>query len=1016
MPRRSNIFARACAATGAMRHTLGNQSKCGLLAATFLAAVFSVPDPALADDSERVEVVALNSPLIVVSSYDEEYVALEEGTPIQGTIEVELDTGAVGRIDGWLAWPSFGYQDDSLGADEDLGEDGIRWGTYPGAGVSQSYEGPGRKKVDTSFQFVAEPSDYESVMVAACNSYADKLSSQGMGDTEIFSSNRWIQVAVRAFVEVEATGPEGKPLTELTFWDSYKKVNVICEGSLEMDVPQGPLTAANLSATVVQAVNTSSACTLELSGSITSREPYEEVEFRYVDGKGQQSDLETVTTNADGTIAFTHSFPVSANTESGKVRMVGASPLFLSNWSNFEVDCVEAVDDFATLLPPKATVLSYVVDKEAFHQGKICPTAITVIGRLDGRGKASGTVTLGADGNQLAEKAFSFVGNENKSFTGKHQFTWLGKPVTKQDINLTMRVYGLKPADNETGNGAAPQAASQAPLQERMERTVSVECRAPAPPVLSLSVRGGETKFHQGYTCPERVVLKGRMKGQDDFDGRAVFVVKQEQSLFESQSQVKEFNFAVTEDENLTLAFEPEVRWSNVPTSGDAPPKQTMDFSVRIVRSGVTVASVERSMELSCEGVNVLGTAISLDPPKAIFLEAHPKADEILHQGRICPARISIRGGFVGHGSASGKAVLRANGVVAAEAPYSIEDGQTETIAGEYDLLWHNVPGPIQSNVSFALRLYDAEGDEIDSMTEAQTFACRDPELARGDADRVDGLVSDETPQPKSYNLVLSQVGSRFRNGYVCPEKVSMDGIVNSGSEGFSGSVSHYTGAVQRHTEAVELGPNLTQAISAEHVLDWENGAFPEKVVVYAFKVENQYGLEVGSKQVTKRMACQKIETNRDPAVSDLFSGGARPVTAQQGGKAAAGQLALQAGPAFAIQAPKGRVRAGRIQLSGGPADARYDLRFYRGDKGGYRMLRSAQLPRQMTGRTATFNLKALSGSRNWRIEVCPAGSNNKRACKTSEFQLPSQRSSSNAAPRANAAGTKVFILPGQGG
>ena len=122
---------------------------------------------------------------------------------------------------------------------------------------------------------------------------------------------------------------------------------------------------------------------------------------------------------------------------------------------------------------------------------------------------------------------------------------------------------------------------------------------------------------------------------------------------------------------------------------------------------------------------------------------------------------------------------------------------------------------------------------------------------------------------------------------------------------------------------------------------------------------------------------------------------------------------------AFDILAPKGQVREGRIQLSGGAANAKYDLHFYRGDKGGFKRVRSAQLPRQMTGRTATFNLKALSGGLDWRIEVCPAGTPagkaGKTACKTSDFRILQSSSLGKVKAPGPQGEPKTFILPGSG-
>jgi len=106
----------------------------------------------------------------------------------------------------------------------------------------------------------------------------------------------------------------------------------------------------------------------------------------------------------------------------------------------------------------------------------------------------------------------------------------------------------------------------------------------------------------------------------------------------------------------------------------------------------------------------------------------------------------------------------------------------------------------------------------------------------------------------------------------------------------------------------------------------------------------------------------------------------------EQGRPVATGQLAV--GPALAIMAPKGTVRSGQIRLTGGPANATYELTFYRKVYSSYQAVNIAGLPKQMTGLTASIDLAALDGSRQWRLEVCPV-SGGQGTCKTSDFRLP---------------------------
>ncbi|WP_422367701.1 hypothetical protein [Pelagibius sp.] len=1021
MPSRFNVLAHAREMASVMRYTPGKRSGRGLLAAAALVVTMFAGNPAMADYGS-VELAHLDPAEIRVLYHEGEYARVLLSAPaITGELDVDFDAELIGRVKAWHAWISI------------LAEGLEEKQQFPELGHAVTYPfGERPTRVQGSFPFSIPRAAYEAHVLEACNARAAHLrDTQGQSDEEIFSAEHIIGIRVRGEYTYEMTGPDGADgkgrglVYGIWSDDDGPRVRIVCEKSASLVTPPvvPEVEIANLK---VVGNDSAAACSVSMVATIRTNAPGTEVDFHFESGSGQKSETHTVVTPGNSLHQKAYTYRLSGTgLQTGQVRMVIEGEETKSTWENYEVNCV--ANDFATLLPPKATALRFEVEKEVAHKGKVCPAVIAVIGSIEGRGKSSGKIALGADGNQIAEWSFKVTGNETVAFRGKHQISWHGKPATQQDIPLTMFVYGQKPTNNgdnennEIGNeAAAPEAPSQAPLQDALQKMVSVSCtdaelasNDPTPPLPTFSPTSVGERMYQGYICPAEIVLDAQILGRDPFEGRAVLIARQQPSLFESQSQVKEYSFSIVKDEELALPFQPEVRWSNVPQIGDAPPKQTMDLSFQIFRAGGVLVSVERPLEVSCKTVN-FPTAINMAPPKVHSLQVIRTTDEILYQGRICPTRVKLIGAFTGQGSASGNAFLGADGGLLTEEPFTIEDGVTDTILGEHTLNWVGVESPFQQDVEYVLRLDNAEGVEVDRETETETFACRNPEPVRGDTDRVDGLSSNATPQPQSYNLSISELGSKIRNGYVCPTKIGMGGFVQSGSEGFSGSISYFAGAVLQHSQGVNLGPNTGQGQSVEHVLDWDAGAFPEKDVIYAFKVENQYCIEVGSEVVTKRIACEKIETNRDPAVSGLSSGGSNATHAPT--NEVVGQVALQTAPAFAIQAPKGRVRAGRIQLSGGPANAKYDLRFYRGDERGYRSVRSAQLPRQMTGRTATFNLRALSGSRTWRIEVCPAGTKDKKACQSSDFQLPRLKGAGGMKAPANPATTKVFVMPGLGG
>src|SRR3546814_10146744 len=185
-----------------------------------------------------------------------------------------------------------------------------------------------------------------------------------------------------------------------------------------------------------------------------------------------------------------------------------------------------------------------------------------------------------------------------------------------------------------------------------------------------------------------------------------------------------------------------------------------------------------------------------------------------------------------------------------------------------------------------------------------------------------------------------------------------------------------------------------------------------QQTVIFAMNVTNTAGAIVEQFEKTEHFACRAVQTS---AVGQGAAGGVagkpKPTHSQQ---ATVGQLALTQGASLAIQAPKGVVRKGEIRLSGGAANGSYTLKFLRRNGGAYTAVNAAQLPKQMTGLTASFPLAALTGGRDWRIEVCPQKQGG-TACKTSDFRLPGVVvGGGGAAVKASAKpATPLIIVPG---
>ena len=841
-----------------------------LLAATAFGVALVSAAPVFAADDYSADVVSLNSPTIYVDSSVDEYTAAEFGPTIQGTINVKLSTGAAGRIYFWSAWPEFGYK---VG---DHGPFDYNWVTYPGAGMSKSYSSPRPKKENATFNFSAGTGDYDYAVVAACNSHADKLRSEGMSNTEIFSKDRWVQIAVKAGLEYEMSGPEGNPEHHtVSGLDTHKKINVICKGDpVHLDAPQQAITGAFLSVEVAQANVGNRSCALELDGYVVSKDPQQEVAFRYFDTKGNQSDLKTVTTNANGVASFKHSYPLKdGENHNGKVRMVGHNLPFLSNWGDFDADCAEQVDDFKVELPPKAKSMGFVVDQEIMRDGLACPSVITVEGNIESYGTAKGTIKFGAGGGFIHQEFYSFSGEDTREYRTQHTLSWPNPSATKQSVNFGIYLH-----------------SSQGVQIGKLEGVKHFECYEPQPPdpvVLDLKVT--EEVARGLLLCPAAVEVRSLLKGGGGvFSGTAYFTANAAQSAPQPVTVSGEAFSVVTETFPVSWQDEEET-------------EQGLELSVFVRGANDEVVGARSGSEvLTCRDAS----------PELGAVWMVPSSDVVMHGTMACPAMVELTSDIASRGVAfSGIALARANASQIGAVPVSIQAEGPEsiqTLRVPYPVSWTGVDGFSQS-VQLAVSLRDSEGAELASAWKTHEVKCYEVDAAGA-------------PQGGNGTKVALP-------GFGAPDTTSTGRLVLGQKPGTQGA----------------------------------------------------------------------------------------PNTASQRPSSAIGKTTLRPGAGFAIQSPKGRVRQGQVQLSGGQPNAKYTLRFYRKTGKGYQRVRSASLPKQMTGTKATFNPKALSGSRTWRIEVCPAGSKDKKACQSSDFQLPRLKGAGGVKAPANPDTTKVFIMPGVG-
>lgn len=542
-------------------------------------------------DTSDADILWINHPSIIVESNGHAYTEVKNSShSIEGKIKVSLDAGVTGRVQSFESWPKLGVPIEGFPTS---------WDDFKDSGYSKSYSTPRPKTVEQEFGFSIPRQDYDDFMVVACNMNADRLRGQGKKDSEIFDENRIIEVSVDTGLYVDYSGPDN--ITPTPQEVSYPTtINVVCERDDSLD----PVATPEIEGAYVQAKalpkNLRGGCELEINGSVISREPNTQVKFVYVDDKGNVSDLKTVTTSGEANTTFQHKFPVSAEHESGKVRIVGQSHPFYSNWASFESQCNAPADDFKTVLPPKAVaVQAYATADTVLYRGRLCPAKAKIWGVLEGRGEASGAAALFAGGQLKGLRQYQAEDGKTIIVEAEHALTWEGNQTGQQNVLYRMNV------SNAAGD-----------LIDHVEGTQNYECRAPQTAgvaqgaaggiasndnlpksvTLSLSTQGQKTL--PGWVCPQKVRLHGNVMSDDQpLSGTAI--------LYVGDTFIQEHDVDLEANWGHNYDAEHEFSW-NAATQTE----QTLDFTLKFANQhGHVVKTVKKTESFACRKIATTGLA-----------------------------------------------------------------------------------------------------------------------------------------------------------------------------------------------------------------------------------------------------------------------------------------------------------------------------------------------------------------------------------------------------------------------
>ncbi len=264
-------------------------------------------------------------------------------------------------------------------------------------------------------------------------------------------------------------------------------------------------------------------------------------------------------------------------------------------------------------------------------------------------------------------------------------------------------------------------------------------------------------------------------------------------------------------------------------------------------------------------------------------------------------------------------------------------------------------------------------------------------------------------PEPPRASVAGSVVTERIFQGFICPDRVSINGTITGRGLASSGVGTIFLENQYKLRQDFDISGDGTDTIVYRQNLIWgspgggltlgssSNAAPPTKTFAMQFKLADAQGRVIDTTFRRHTFACRP-STQSAPSAQVSGSLLVTPQsevdsTIEHKPAGANAQLARPAAaPSFAIQSPQRRVRKGEIRLSGGKANSKFLLRFYRKTAGSYQHVRKAQLPKRMTGKRANFDLAALDGSRAWRLQVCPVGTtgiSSTQNCRTSDFRLP---------------------------
>lgn len=450
-------------------------------------------------DTQSIDVVDVRTERLYVNSNGSSYSHVLYG-PIVVDLHIQADAEVSGYIQGWTASIDIVNEDDVI---IDLSE----------AAISKTYSWSEHiKEVDRIEMFVASDSLWKHQVKAMCNELADELRAEGLDNAEIFAEDRKFNFSVLPRLNVSASGATGLQQADAPphYSPNDPQIEVVCKkwGGAQVPVAGKDLTTAPAKViasglSIIEQDRPSGVCKIRLDGWFTTDHKGATVSYRFETYNGEVSNVESANSGDSKTATFSRWEDIAnepSGNETGKVRVVGVSHDFQTDWVDYHLECTEGGPGTIVANNPPKLAMSVVPHGAVMVQGRICPQSVKLVGVLFGHGSFSGQAVFFGPGYISPLRDYTIAHGEKVLVGAEAELHWRDVTAASPVAPLSqMREFGFN-VTNENGSVIAsiPQTAH------------FIECKTPklTPGIVS-SPAGGAITYGTPGAAPQSAPATG---------------------------------------------------------------------------------------------------------------------------------------------------------------------------------------------------------------------------------------------------------------------------------------------------------------------------------------------------------------------------------------------------------------------------------------------------------------------------------------------------------------------------